>query len=284
MNERKLQDGTALDYCSELALLPGSLFEFTSQYLTSGQREPLLALYALKKMVADIPHTNVEDSVKWAKLKWWSEELSADPGAPSRHPVLRALWSSGARATLENTLLQQLVSDAVMQIDAVPVSDVNALFERLSATGSTDVLLELSLDDARIEAGKLNYLAAATELSRVISGFATNPQSAITQLPLSLMAKYEISNHQFDNKLYPVELLPVIEELVACGLNWFAEGRAGLSDTLKSGASRHLQLRLAMENRRLLAMHKNNDSVFESNKRYGPGDAWFAWRLLRKLP
>ena len=96
------------DQCSELALLPGSLFEFTSRFLPTDQLPPLMALYALEQAVLTIPYTPVDESVKWAKLKWWSEEFSADPASSGRHPVLRALWQSGARSYLDVALLQQL--------------------------------------------------------------------------------------------------------------------------------------------------------------------------------
>ena len=93
------------DHCRELAMPPGSLFEFTSRFLQNDQLELLLPLYALKQAICTIPYTSVDDTVKWAKLKWWSEELLADPDSPSRHPVLRAMWQSGARAQISNAVL-----------------------------------------------------------------------------------------------------------------------------------------------------------------------------------
>ena len=68
-----------LEHCRELALVPGSVFEFTSRFLPRSGFEPLLAKYALKQAVGSIPKGSADDSVKWAKLKWWSEELVADP-------------------------------------------------------------------------------------------------------------------------------------------------------------------------------------------------------------
>ena len=150
------------EHCRELALLPGSVFEFTSRFLTRTQLEPLLALYALRLAVSTIPQSPVDESVKWAKLKWWSEELVADPGASSRHPVLRALWQSGARAQLSNSLLLRLVGDALSQIDGVPVGDENAMFDRQAVLGTTEIQLELALDDAEIDEKNLRFLGAAT--------------------------------------------------------------------------------------------------------------------------
>ena len=75
-----------LDHCRELAMQPGNVFEFTSRFLPAGKQQPLLALYALRQSVSSIPHSPVDDEVKWAKLKWWSEELVADPALPPGTP------------------------------------------------------------------------------------------------------------------------------------------------------------------------------------------------------
>ena len=98
-------------------MLPGSLFEFTSRYVPAEHAQQLLALYAFRQAVVPIPFSAVDDTVKWAKLKWWSEELAAEPESSARHPVLRAMQQSGARDKLENSLLLRVVSDAVMQMD-----------------------------------------------------------------------------------------------------------------------------------------------------------------------
>jgi hypothetical protein len=166
------------DHCRELALLPGSVFEFTSRFVSAGKLEPLLALYALRQAVCTIPHSHVDDAVKWTKLKWWSEEIIAEPDAPSRHPVLRALWLSGAREQLDNSLLLRLVGDALSEVDVAPDADENGLFERQAELGSTEILLELALDDAEIDSQSLEFLSAATGSFRLISSFSVNPLSA----------------------------------------------------------------------------------------------------------
>jgi len=38
-----------------------------------------------------------------------------------------------------------------------------------------------------------------------------------------------------------------------------------------------------MENRRLNAILKDVNGFLETVQRFGPADAWFAWRFLRKL-
>ena len=177
-----------IDHCRELALVPGSVFEFTSRFLPTGKLEPLLALYALRQAVSTIPKGPADDLIKFTKLKWWSEEFIAAPDASSRHPILRALWQSGARAHLSNSLLLGMVGDALSEIDFVPYGDENDLFERQAASGATEIMLELALDDTEIDSQTLNFLGAATGTFRLISNFSAKHVSETTQLPLNLLA------------------------------------------------------------------------------------------------
>jgi len=275
--------GVELEHCRELALIPGSVFEFTSRFLPKGEFEPLLAKYALKQTVSSIPKGSTDDSVKWAKLKWWSEELLADPAAPARHPVLRALWSSGARASLDNSLLLRLVSDALAQVDLAPVSDEDAMFERLAEPGGTDIQLELSLQGAEIDPQRLKLLGAATGLFSLISSFAVNHQPETAGLPLSLLAKFNVSVPELEDGAHTAELAQIIEQLAALSLAWFEEGGSGLAINPHASAAAHLQLRWAMEQRRLIEIRRDAAGFLARGKRYGPADAWFAWRFLRKL-
>ena len=271
------------DHCRELALLPGSVFEFTSRFLPAGKLEPLLALYALRQAIGSIPYGPADDSVKWAKFKWWSEEIVADPGESLRHPVLRALWLSGSRENLSNALLLQLVGDAISQIDAAPDADENAMFERQAETGATEIQLELALDDAEIAPQSLNFLGAATSSFRLISSFSGNQLSQTARLPLSMLAKFNVSATQLEQASHRVELTQIISQLAENTRDWFSKGISALNIEPDSSAGTHLQLRWAMENRRLNAILKDVNGFLETVQRFGPADAWFAWRFLRKL-
>jgi phytoene/squalene synthetase len=271
------------DHCRELALLPGSVFEFTSRFTPARKLEPLLALYALRQAICTIPQSPVDDAIKWAKLKWWSEEIIAEPDASSRHPVLRALWLSGARVQLGNALLLRLIGDALSEVDIVPDADEDGLFERLAALGATEILLELALDDAEIDSQSLDFLGAATDSFRLISSLSGNRLSGVARLPLSLLAKYNVSSEQLEQESHTTELSQIIEQLAENALDWYSKGLAGLSSNRKAQAFTHLQLRLAMENRRLNVIRQDARGFLEAGKNFGPADAWFAWRFLRKL-
>ncbi|MFC1702142.1 squalene/phytoene synthase family protein [Pseudomonadota bacterium] len=271
------------DYCRELALLPGSVFEFTSRFLTTEKCEPLLALYALRQAIGTIPDTRADDSVKWAKLKWWSEELVADPGAASRHPVLRALWQSGARARLENPLLLRLIGDALSQIDIVADSDESVMFERHAELGATEIQLELALDDVEIDPQSLNFLGAATSSFHFISSFSANQASKTAQLPLSVLAKHDVTASQLEQKTHQAELVKIIRQLTENTLTWYSKGMSNLNIGPESSVCSHLQLRWAMEKRRLDVIRQDTHRFLATGKRYGPADALFAWRFLRKM-
>ena len=272
-----------IDHCRDLVLIPGSVFEFTSRFIPAGKFEPLLALYALRQAVASIPYGPVDDSVKWTKLKWWSEELIAAPDAVSRHPVLRALWRSGAREHLNDSLLLRLVGDALSEIEMVPHGDENDLFERQAALGATEILLELALDEAEIDSQSLKFLGAATGLFRVISKFSARHVSEAARLPLSLLAKYNLSAEQLEQESHRAELARIVEQLAGYALDWYSKGLPGLKTDPGAPAFTHLQLRWAMEGRRLNVIRRDALGFLEAGKNFGPADAWFAWRFLRKL-
>jgi phytoene/squalene synthetase len=272
-----------LDHCRELALLPGSVFEFTSRYVSKDKLDPLLAVYALNQAIGSIPLDHVDDEVKWAKLKWWSEEITAPPDAPSRHPVLRALWQSGARTNLGNTLLLRLVGDALSQVDAAPDPDESAMFERQSDLGSSGIELELALNNAEISSRSMKYLGAATRVFRLISSFSVNYRSDTTQLPLNILAKHNVNAEQLETESHTAELTQIVVQLTQNALDWYSKGTSDLKMKPEPSACTHLQLRWAMEKRCLTAIRKNPEKFLKAGKRFGPADAWFAWRFLRKL-
>jgi phytoene/squalene synthetase len=271
------------DHCRDLALVPGSVFEFTSRFLPAGKLEPLMALYALSRAISTVPHGHSDDSVKWTKLKWWSEELIAEPDAPLRHPVLRALWQLGAREYLGNPLLLRMVGDALSEIDVVPDANEKDLFERQSALGATEILLELALDNAEIDEQSLDCLGAAMGTFRLISRFSAGQVSETARLPLSLLAKYNVSAQQLEQQTHTDELAQIIEQLAEFTLDWYSKGLTGLKMGQSPAAFSHLRLRWAMEERRLKVIRNDAHGFLQSGKHFGPADAWFAWRFLRKL-
>lgn len=272
-----------LEHCRDLAVLPGGLFEFTSRFLPTGQLEPMLALYALKQLIGSIPSASTDDLVKWAKLKWWSEELAADPDSRSRHPVLRLLSASGARVHLDNSMLQRLVNDAAMQIDTAADSDVEGMFERIADPGATEIKLELALDDMEIDNQSLRLFGAASMLFSLISDFAADNRSGVDHIPLNLLSKYNVSAAQLKQGENPVEMERIIRLLAENCLEWFSAGLSGLQWGAGSGSCAHLQLYWAMQTRRLAVITSDTGGFLDVGKRYGPADAWYAWRFLRRL-
>jgi len=272
-----------VDHCRELALLPGSVFEFTSRFIPPSKLDSTLALYALKQAISSIPYGHADDSVKWAKLKWWGEELVGEPDASVRHPVLRALWMTGARARLADALLLRLVGDAISQIDAAPDSDQDAMFQRLAALGATEIQLELALDGAEIDDRSLDLLAAATSAFRFVSSFSNGHQSQLQRLPLNLLAQHNVSLSQLEQETNSAALAQIVSQLAGEATGWFEKGMSDLS--LKPGSSTcaHLQLRWAMELRRLNVIRHDANGFLEKGKSFGPGDALYAWRFLRRL-
>jgi phytoene/squalene synthetase len=270
-----------LEHCREAALKPGSLFEFSSRYLPADQFDETLALYAVIQLIRSIPIAPIDDSVKWAKLKWWSEELAGEPDAASHHPVLKALWSTGARAKLDNALLLRLVSDSIMSIDVAPLSDEDAMFERLASSGTTEIELELALTNSKLDVQCLGLFGAASELLGVLSGLSVAHGSGLDHIPLSVLAKHNLNVSQLGR--HPDELAQIVTQLAENGLNWSKQGLTNLDMSSVKRAGKHLQLRWALQHRRLQKISKDANKSLRAGIHFGPADALFAWRFLRRL-
>lgn len=271
------------EHCRDLAIVPGGVFEFTSRFLSKDKMEPRMALYALRQAVSNIPYGPIDDSVKWTKLKWWGEELMAAPDAVSRHPVLRYLWQSGVRKQLDDALLLRMVGDALSEMDVAPPGNEADLFERQSTLGATEILLELALDDAELDTQSLDFLGAATSSFHLISRFSAKHVSEAARLPLSLLAKHNITAQQLEQEAHASELAEIMQELAGLALDWYSEGTSCLGTGKNPSAPEHLQLRWAMETRRLTAIRRDPQGFLEAGKSFGPADAWFAWRFFRRL-
>jgi phytoene/squalene synthetase len=240
-----------------------------------------LALYALIHTIQIIPAAHVDDEIIWAKLKWWSEELAAEPDSVSRHPVLRALWTTGARSKIDNVLLQALVQRSIRCIDMSPDADENDMFARLASLGSNSVELEFALDEVAIDKACVEYLGAASGICHILSSFARHNQPEYDRIPLSMLAEFNIKATHLEG--HTTEVAQIMTRLAGLGLEWFSQGLACLDEAQKNRAGKHLLLRCAMECRRLKYIKKNAPGFLETGPRYGPADAWFAWRFMRRL-
>jgi phytoene/squalene synthetase len=260
----------------------GSLFEVSSRFLQKDSANQLLALYALRKSITPIPLSATDDTVKWAKLKWWSEELVADPAAPARHPVVRALHHSGARKNIDNQALTRLIGDAIMQIDVYPDADRQSLFERLTALGETDIALELALDGAKIDDDLICTMGMATGLYAFVSMLLAEHTHWVQLLPLDMLAEYRVTSADLKSVPPRKELADIMTLLAKQGVSAFESGFVALSGLKLGQVPLHLSLRWHLEARRLNRIVKNASRHFAQRSNYGPSDVWFAWRYCRK--
>ena len=126
-------------------------------------------------------------------------------------------------------------------------------------------------------------MASHTTSFRLISSFAAKHRRETARLPLSVLAKHNVSATELEENTHAAILAQIIEQLAEQSLEWFGAGLSDLKISPHSAASSHLQLRWAMEIRRLNEIRRDAPGFLEAGKRYGPADAWFAWRFLRKL-
>lgn len=276
------ESNVEFEYCKELAMPPGSLFEASSRFLDKNSAYQLMALYALRQSISDIPLRAVDDTVKWAKLKWWSEELTAAPSEAARHPVLRALYRSGAREKISDQSLTRLVSDAIMQVDVYPDSDRQTLFDRLADLGETDILLELALSGSSLDDESRRLMALATGLHGFISMLLNNQTQKVEQIPLDMLAEFRVSAADLKARPPCPEMIAIITQLARQGLAAFQAGWAAQSSQDLQQLPLHLKLRWHLEERRLKRLVNNTGRYIRHRSAYGLSDVWFAWRFCRQ--
>jgi hypothetical protein len=216
--------------------------------------------------------------------------LAADPASPARHPILRAMLDSGAREKLDNSLLQKLVSDAVMQMDVLPDADKTTLFERLAVQGESNIALELALEDLAFadlampdlegDSVSLNSCGLGAGLFNMISVIRDNYREKIHFLPLDMLAEQRVSASSLQQFPPSPALLNIISQLAGFAVEAYDKGLAGLSAS-GSEFPTYLNLRWAMELRCLKRIRKNPERFFVKGKNVGPTDAWFAWVYCR---
>lgn len=271
-----------LEHCKELAMPPGSLFELSSRFVSAKLTAQLLAVYALIQSINLIPLSVADDTVKWAKLKWWAEELSAEPAAPERHPVLRALQHSGARQQLSNDLLLRLVSDAVAQMDAFPDADSNDLIERLASTGETDIMLESALGDVAVGETLMKPMSQATGIYGVVMMLLSDYPNRIQLLPLDWLAEFGARPEDLKGRPPVAGLIGMVGRLANIGAQAYRTVFAAETEGQLSQIPKHLRLRWSLEARFLDRVARNAERHFNRKSAYGLSEVWFAWRFCHK--
>lgn len=261
---------------------PGSLFEVSSRFLGNEMTAQLLAVYALRQSISSIPLSTADDTVKWAKLKWWSEELCADPAAPERHPVMRALQHSGARDRLSNSLLLPLVGDAVAQIDSFPDAGSQGLIERLTGTGEIDIMLEAALGEVTVDETLLKPMSQATGICALVNLLLSDYPNKIQLLPLDWLAEFQVSPENLKGQPPAPELIDMLSRLASLGTKVYRTGFSASTVGQLSQIPKHLRLRWSLEARRLERVAQNAGRHFSLNSSYRLSDVWFAWRFCRK--
>lgn len=260
----------------------GSMFELGSRFLGAEVTAQLLATYALRHSISAIPLSSIDDTVKWAKLKWWSEELAADSSGAERHPVLRALDHSGARQQLQNNLLLRLVADAVAQIDSFPDADSQTFLQRLASLGETDILLESALGESVISEAILDSMSLATGIYSCVLLLLNDYPNKVQLLPLDWLAEFQVKAEDLKGRPPASELQSLVSRLAGQGADAFRTGFEAAGTEQLSHIPMHLRLRWSLEARFLERVKRNAEHYFGRKRAYGLTDVWFAWKICRQ--
>jgi len=171
-----------------------------------------------------------DPSVARSKLAWWRQEIGAlYQGAP-RHPVTRALHPAVERYRLPESLLQEILDGAEMDVTVNRYRDFEAL--ALQCYRKAGVVAQLCAEILGYEDGKslesARELGLAVQLSRIIREAGNDARRNRVYLPLDDLAKFDLHPADVLHRKNPDGLARLIEFQIDRAQGYFARARADL--------------------------------------------------------
>jgi phytoene synthase len=140
----------------------------SSRFAADAQaRSDLVALYALDRELARIPHLVAEPLAGEIRFAWWREALEAiDAGAAAgAHPVLQALADVARRRGLKLAELEPALEMHARRLDPEPFADEAAVQAWLGGAASV-AAAAVRILDPRADPGDASAAAMAWTLAR----------------------------------------------------------------------------------------------------------------------
>ncbi len=115
------------DYCQDKAAKSGSSFYYSFMFLPPERRRAITALYAFCREVDDVVDECHDPSLAQAKLDWWRQEVGRVFEGTPTHPVGHALKEVGARFSLPQEQLLEIIDGMAMDLAQTRYLDFKGL-------------------------------------------------------------------------------------------------------------------------------------------------------------
>lgn len=242
-------------------------------------RDERVALAALEQELISSAYGIREPQVAAAKLQWWAEELSGAAASGGRHPLTKALFSSGRARLIAPQLWIAPVLAAMAQLEQGTPSDfaaqVTASRNMHGALAALETAWWFGADapsDAAARIATLSHLVFA------LSRLELDADRERLALPMSRLARHGLSRGQLK------EDSPARREALKAQLGDLAGGlREALALGQPLSTFRGLEGRTALSTARGAARAAEPFAeLHKRQSRTGPATAFRAWRAARQ--
>lgn len=127
---------TPQEYCQDKAAKSGSSFYYSFLFLPEHQRNAIIAVYAYCREVDDIVDTEMDPSIKQAKLNWWRSEIHNLYDDRPQHPITLALKPVLNNYNLPEEYFIEILDGMMMDLEVTryaSFSDLNLYCYRVAS-------------------------------------------------------------------------------------------------------------------------------------------------------
>ncbi|MGY6587595.1 MAG: squalene/phytoene synthase family protein [Wenzhouxiangella sp.] len=275
-----------LDWCRERLLVPGNPLSASLLFLTSEQRDRVLAIRSLQAEIAAMASPDSPPETLQPRLQWWR---SAILDGDNSHPVIRALGELGLRSPPLTASLDELV-EAVLLASSAPrferLEDLRKFCFHCGGAASqmeARVLAASQSADTPVDVGDWLGLGAAAYLLRLLRDLSIDARHQRWFVPLDLQADFQITRTEVADRQHSRRFDGLVRTLVAEAFKW-AEACVEAKTPLERQQQSHLMIQWALDQRLGRVMARKparllSERVLPSHA----GNVWIAWRAARRL-
>lgn len=274
-------------FCWEQVNKTNRVFRISHVFAPAFCADRLVPLYALFSVCEQMASSSSDEGLAGSKLHWWrSECLLKDPGT-SRHPVLKEMERTGARALLPREQLAPLLDGVETRLCGQAPPDLETLKHMCIELQQPQLVLELlvsGLQDGAlpVERGRL---ARAGLLQLIRESADGKNQGAWWWIPMNSLARHGLSRGDISGKPESGAVAGLFAEIFEAGGQWGGDGAGKLAEMAGDRSSaRHMFAIDGLYSSQLERLEKQTPDRYASElKRLGIRDIYRAWRGARRL-
>ncbi len=272
--------------CEEQVMARGSVFETVHRFLPAAEADQALALEALFSSIRGITAQASDPGVALAKLGWWQSELGRAATEGSQHPVVQSIRETGVLAAIQPDLIAAYIAGVAADIDDEPLSSLEALRGRLTASVGLEALMTTGVAEDDASAEQLMSLAVASRLLSLICSL-NRPGAETHWLPLDLVARLRLGDRRAGIPMESDAVQALAGQLAEFSLTLLPDDHPlevlSRSQSAQLPGGRFLGVRAVVDRCGLRRITRKPAWVqIRNGARATPGDMFAAWSASRR--